>query len=233
MILYYNGQRSGVIENVTVEEFTRRIENEEGMVVMTCMQHKTSTQGPAHLVFNKTTDELLSKYYSLVRQRILPKEGASHLLFLTVNGSRYSQVYRKLQEAITANNIKDVELPKPSQYRKVVRTDGSCSLPDPGLRNMSRHMCHSSETARKYYEYSDLADAVLTHKTITEMAKRRAWSKEETEALLKAWPLENSRPELKTCSVLKERCNLSQRTPKNIQDKWRQLEKKQQCSQAM
>ena len=175
MILYYNGQRYGVIENVTIEEFTRRIENEEGMVVMTCMQHKTSTtQGPAHLVFKKTTDKLLSKYYSLVRQRIQPKEGASQLLFLTVNGSRYSQVYRKLQEAITVNNIKDVELPKPSQYRKVVRTDGSCSLPNPGLRNMSRHMCHSSETARKYYEYSDLSDAVLAHKTITEIAKRRA-----------------------------------------------------------
>lgn len=118
---------------MTIEEFSKRIENEEGMVMMTCMQHKTSTQGPAHLVFNKTTDKLLSKYYSLVHQRIQPKEGASHLLFLTVNGSRYCQVYRKLQEAITVNNIKDIEDPKPSQYRKVVRTDGSRSLPDPGL----------------------------------------------------------------------------------------------------
>lgn len=97
---------------------------------------------------------------------------------------------------------------------------------------MSRRMCHSSETVRKY-EYSDLSDAVLAHKTITEMVKRRTWSKEETKALLEAWPLENSRPELKTCSVLKEKCNLSQRTPKNIQDKWRQLEKKQQRAQAM
>ena len=234
MILYYNGQRYGVIENVTIEEFTRRIKNEEGTVVMTCMQHKTSsTQGLAHLVFKKTTDELLSKYYSLVHQRIQPKEGASQLLFLTVNGSRYSQVYRKLQEAIKVNKIKDVELPKPSQYCNVGRTDGSHSLPDPGLRNMSRHMCHSSETARKYYKYSDLSDAVLAHKTITEMAKRRAWSKEETEALLEAWPLEISRPELKICSVLKDKCNLSHRTTKNIHEKWRQLENKQQHAQAM
>ena len=35
-------------------------------------------------------------------------------------------------------------------------------------------MCHSSETARKYYEYSDLSDVVSAHKTIMEMAKRRA-----------------------------------------------------------
>ena len=106
IILYYNGQRYGVIENVTIEEFTRRIENEEGMVVMTCMQHKTSsTQGPAHLVFKKTTDELLSKYYSLVRQRIQPKEGASQLLFLTVNGSRYSQLYRKPLPLITSRML--------------------------------------------------------------------------------------------------------------------------------
>ena len=119
---------------------TRRIENKKSMVVMTCMQHKTSAQGPTHLVFNKTTDQLLCKYYSLVCQRIQPKERANHLLFLTANGSRYSQVYRKLQEAIAVNNTKDIELPRPSQYRKVVRTDGLCSLTNPGLWNMSRHM---------------------------------------------------------------------------------------------
>ena len=228
MILYYNGQRSGVIENVTIDEYHNRIEDETGFITMNCMHHKTSAQGPAQLVFNKATDDLLEKYYSLVCQRLEAKEGADHLLFLTFHGSRYSQVYRKLQEAITANNIKDVELPQPSLYRKVVRTDGSRTLTDPRLRNVSKHMCHSSETARKYYEFADLTDAVSAHQTILDMAKRRMWSKEETESLLKAWPLENSRPELKTCALIKQKYNLSDKTAKNMQDKWRQLAKRQQ-----
>ena len=70
---------------------------------------------------------------------------------------------------------------------------------------MSKHMCHSSETAKKYYKFADLTDVVSAHQTILDMAKRRTWSQEETEALLKAWPLENSRPEVKTCAFIKQK----------------------------
>lgn len=227
-IVYTNGQRSGVIENVTVQEFMNRTENEDGMTIITCKHHKTGPQGAARLVLTKTTDGLFNKYFNLIRQRIKPHEGINHLFFLTANGRKYTQVYRKIQEAININNIKGIELPAPSQYRRVVRTHASQSLNDQGLRNLAKHMCHSSETARQYYEYSNYSDAVTAHHTITEMAQRRTWSQEETDALLKAWPLQNPRPELKTCTLIKEKCNFEERSPKNIQDKWRQLQKKQQ-----
>ena len=58
------------------------------------------------------------------------------------------------------------------------------------------------------------------------MAKQRRWTTEEMNMLLKEWPLTNKRPELKTCVFLKGKCQLEERTPKNIQDKWRQLKEK-------
>ena len=226
-IVYSNGQRPGVIENVTTEEFLRRHEHQSGKMVITCQHHKTGVQGAAQLVVDKFTDELLDTYYRLVRQRVKAHEGTHHLFFLTFNGRRYTQVYRKIQEAIT-NIIKDTVLPAPSQYRRVVRTDASQALSDNSLRNLAKHMCHSSETVRQYYEFSDISGAISAHTTITDMAKRRQWSTQETETLLKAWPLEKPRPDLKSCAFIKEKYNLPARTPKNIQDKWRQLKEKEQ-----
>ena len=133
-------------------------------------------------------------------------------------------VYRKIQEAVTAAKILnvDVELSAPSRYRIVVRTDASKELSEQGLRNVAKHMSHSTETARQYYEFSNITDAVNAHDTIVEMAKRRKWNDKETDILLQAWSLEKGRPDLKTCAAIKEEYQLK-RTPKNIQDKWRQL----------
>lgn len=47
MILYYNGQNSGVIEIVTIKDYQNRIEDEKEFIKVNWMHHKTSTQGPA------------------------------------------------------------------------------------------------------------------------------------------------------------------------------------------
>ena len=194
--------------------------------MISCHHHKTGPQGVAKLVVDKPIDDLLVFYYKNVRQRISANEDTNHLFFLTAQGKQYRQVYRKIQEALTAIKIDATTLPAPSKYRIVVRTDASKELPDHSLRNVAKHMSHSSETARQYYEFSNTTDAVDAYDTIVDMAKRRRWTTEETTRLLKVWPLNNLRPELKTCAIIKTRCNLEGRTPKNIQDKWRQLKEK-------
>jgi len=224
-VVYENGQRSGVVENLTVNEFFKRVESEKGDVVISCHHHKTGPQGVALPVVNKAINELLEFYYKNVRQRMKTHKDTEHLFFLTANGKQYTQVYRKIQEAIAATNIKDIELPPPSKYRIVVHTDASKVLSDQGLRKMAKHMSHSSDTARQYYEFSNITDAINVHDTIVDMAKRRKWTSEETNSLLMACLLTNLKPDLKTCAMVKEKCNHN-RTPKNIQDKWRQLKDK-------
>ena len=227
-LIYGNGQRSGVVENLTTEEFLNRVEDPTtGEIIIKCHHHKTGAQGIAQVVIKKSTDELMGSYYRYIRQHAKPIEGAEHLLFLTPTGRRYTQVYRKMQEAFSSINQEKIKLPAPSQYRILVRTDCSKELPDQSLRNIAKHMSHSSETARKYYEFSNTSDAINAHQTIVEMAKRRKWNDEETKHLLEGWPLDNPKPDLKTCQLIKERFNL-ERTPKNILDKWRQLKARDQ-----
>jgi len=49
-----------------------------------------------------------------------------------------------------------------------------------------------------------VSDAINAKTTIVQLAMRRKWSDEETRNLLEAWPLENTKPDLKTCSIIKE-----------------------------
>ena len=45
LTLYRNGQRSGVISNLTTSEFELREEQEDETVVIPCIHHKTASQG--------------------------------------------------------------------------------------------------------------------------------------------------------------------------------------------
>jgi len=225
-IVYSNSQRSGVVENLTTEEFLNRKEDPEtGEIIITCHHHKTGPQGVANIVIDKSTDQVMDSYIKYVRQRANPNDDTEHLFFLTTTGRRYTQVYRKMTEAFVTVNTTNIKLPPPKQYRILVGTDCSKNLTDQGLRNVAKHMSHSSETARKYYEFSNASDAINAKTTIVQMAMRRKWTDKETTNLLEAWPLENAKPNLKTCSIIKEKYNF-ERTPKNILDKWRQLKAK-------
>ena len=45
--LYGNGQRSGVISNLTISEFQLREKEENDMVVIPCVHHKIPQMAPA------------------------------------------------------------------------------------------------------------------------------------------------------------------------------------------
>ena len=186
-IIYQNSQWPGVIENVTLREYADKCFNEEGKLVINC---KTGSQGAAQLVIDKTTDHLLEKYHKLVREKIESSEGCQHLMFLTTTGKRYTQVYQKIKQQIQRYNI---DFPTPSEYRIVVSTEASEMLPEQDYRALAKHMGHSMETSRRFYEIARLDSAVKVHKTITQMAKIRRWPKDD-DTLKKMWPLSKASP---------------------------------------
>ena len=62
LLLYKNSQRSGVIENLTLRDFSQRqqkLHNNEERVVIPCLNHKTGPQGIAG-------EELLIKYHTII-----------------------------------------------------------------------------------------------------------------------------------------------------------------------
>ena len=86
--VYGNGQRSGVITNLTIAEFEMREESyseESGdVVVIPCVHHKTGAQGLAYLVISEDIDAVIQYYYDYIRQAITPADNCQGYLFLTL-----------------------------------------------------------------------------------------------------------------------------------------------------
>lgn len=112
--------------------------------MITCHEHKTGLQGAVDLVITKDNADLLNFIFKNIRQHISSNDDTNHLFFLTSNGRRYIQVYRKLKDTIATTSKANPTLPKPSKYRVVVKTNASNDLPDHMLRNVTKHMSHSS-----------------------------------------------------------------------------------------
>jgi len=146
-LLYSNGQRSGVITNLRIIEFSQRqpCDYDTDKVVINCLHHKTGPQGIAHLVVTSDHEHLLVEYYKNVRQKIRALDFShSNRFFLTTNGSLYTQVYRRIKDALSVGQLKP---PRPKDYRILVATDAARELNDTDLRRVARHLCHSTETS--------------------------------------------------------------------------------------
>ena len=133
MILYGNGQRSGVISNLTIGEFELREEKENNKVIIPCVHHKTSAQGIAQLVVTADIEEVLLFYYEMIRTKLVPEPGVEDRFFLTFNGALYTQVYRKLREGLSVDNMQP---PVPSKYRVLVSSDAHRHLADSQKSNV-------------------------------------------------------------------------------------------------
>ena len=173
LIIYENCQRSGVVTNLTIEEYENRQRADNDMTVISCLNHKTGPQGRAQLVVSKSTEDLLQNYYTFVRSRVIPAEGCESLFFLTPQGKQYKQVYRKIREAAIANGFTTTLPPPPSKYRIFVSTEAARVLNDRDLRKVARHLSHSEQTSRQYYEFSNTRDATNAHKTIKLLSRER------------------------------------------------------------
>ena len=223
-ILYGNSQRSGVITNLRIIEFNGRqpCDCDSDEVIIPCLHHKTGPQGIAHLVVTRDIEQILVEYYNHVRKQIRAIEFTnSNRFFLTTNGSLYTQVYRRIKEALSIGRLKP---PRPKEYRILVATDAARELDDADLRRVARHLCHSTETSRQYYQFTNTNDSMLAHQAIRNLSERRKWSRQHIKALLKEWPLKKSPPGLAVCREISNKHKLD-RTGKQVLDKWRQLKK--------
>jgi len=172
LLLYGNCQRSGVIQNLTTHEFDQRETTRDGMVVICCLNHKTGPQGRAILVIPQSAENILKQYKILIRDHLTPATGCDKLFFLTPYGSMYTQVYRKICEAIRINGFKDIDIPPPSNYRILMSTKAARHLDDTTLRKVQKHLSHSEDTSRKYYEFMLTDDATQAHATLRNLVNK-------------------------------------------------------------
>lgn len=133
---------------------------------------KTGPQGRARLVIDPEYLQCILDYQTLVRDKITPQHGCEELFFLTHNSSMYSQVYRKIIEAIRANNLHVTKPPPPSAHRVVVSTEAArrvhCDLKH---RKINKHLSHSDQTSERYYEFTNDKDATEAYREIQSLIK--------------------------------------------------------------
>jgi len=222
-IIFSNAQRPGVITNMTISEFRQRL-NVNGKILIQVLHHKTaSSMGPANIVITIEQEQMMMKYLQLIRWKIVPqKEELSSLFFLTNTGNEF----RKISETIqNIGQNYDVIIPSAGLHRKVIATEAHASVDDSTMRKLNTHMNHSGTTSSLYYQLPQQREAVNIHRTIQELRTRRYFTCDEDQQILKEYPLQNDRtPTLETCQLIVEKYKM-QRSPKNVQDRWRNLKK--------
>lgn len=105
-----------------------------------------------------TTEEVLIQYHTLVRSRLTSKPGCNDLFFLTHQGAKYTQVYRKITQSINANNINVTVPPPSSTFRIEMSTKAAKELSDSKRRNVIKH-----------YEFVNIHNAAKAHKDISKL----------------------------------------------------------------
>ena len=84
--IYGNGQRSGVITNLTIEEYEMREESYseecgDVVVVIPCVHYKTGSQGLAYLVIMEEIDDMIQYYYDNIRRNSTPADTCKNISY--------------------------------------------------------------------------------------------------------------------------------------------------------
>ena len=226
IIMYKNGQRPGVVENMTINEFKKRRDEGNGKVVIRVLNHKTcASTGPANIIINRKCEQLMSQYYDLMRSKIVAQSVAlSKLFFLTSSGNAFKKISETIQKVAGAYNI---IVPTASLHRKVTKTTAHCDeeIGEGKMRALNRHMSHSDATSSKFYQLPAAKTAVNAYNTIKHLSKKRFFTAQEDKFLTKEWPIDKgATPTLELCRRISEKYNM-QRTAKQLQDRWLTLSK--------
>lgn len=223
-IIYANAQRPGVVQYMEIEEFEARTK-EGSMSVIHISHHKTAnSHGPARVVINEATCELLQKYYVHIRTNMVAKQKEfAQRFFLSASGAEFRKITETLQQLASKYNI---TLPTPTTYRKVIETAAQKELPADKAALVQKHMSHSMSTCERYYQFPAINDAIATQNDISELASGKHFTPDMDKQITREWPLENTEmPSLITCNKIKDMYDMK-KSAQQIQDRWQTLSKR-------
>ena len=224
-IIYLNGQRPGVVQKMTIDEWRSRQE-EDGEYVINVMEHKTTGAfGPAKIVVSRKVSEVMEAYLLYVREKITPQNRVfEKRFFLTNTGNEFSKISERMKYVAESFGL---VVPKSGVQRKVVATEAFKSEDNVSVRKVQKHMCHSATTCEKFYQQMDNDAAVTSKRTIEKLIKGRHFTERESNAVFREYPLtEDTTPSLGICDKIVQKYNMN-KTKKQLQDHWR-AQKKQQ-----
>ena len=172
-VIFPNAQRPGVVQNMTIAEFTNRKTISTNKVLIKVFQHKTvAARGPANVVISETVKNLMLQYLKAIRNNIIPKPAVKDRFFLTRAGSEFRKITETIHKVAKQYNI---PMPTPCLHRKVIATAGQSALDDRDMRSLTSHMAHSAATSARFYQFPGIEPmkAASMHDTIQKLSDQR------------------------------------------------------------
>ena len=227
-IIFPNAQRPGVVQHMTVTEYKEREHNDiDNKIVIRVLNHKTcASRGPASVVITYKLEIMINDYLKYIRNNVEPQtDELRDNLFLTQTGNEFKKISEAIQKI--AKRFNTITPPPPSLYRKVIASEGRKCLDETRMRSLASHMAHSEATSRKFYQFPSENEACEVHDTIKHLNERRNFCDKEDQCLLEEYSLANeTTPNLEICKLIVQKNGLA-RTPKQMQDRWRTLKRKE------
>ena len=232
-------QRPGAVANATVEEF-QQAKEEDDNVIIRVVNHKTGIHGSAKLVFSKLDYQCLQKYFKYIRP-ILVGNKLTERLFVKEGGEGIKKVQGIIESMAKQFGFKPITS---TLTRKIVATNAIQKLPSQAATLVTSQMRHSVQTDARHYRAiigrAHASDAFKHLEALrsghpaeqTPETKRKRFTGEETELIRAAFAVnivENTAPTLQQCKMFLGRiqsAELDGRSPKDVQDKVKNLRKK-------
>ncbi|XP_073437096.1 uncharacterized protein [Dendrobates tinctorius] len=182
-VLYYletllvlkHGQRPGVIQNLTVSEWDRRLPysfHGGDYIVVDVKAHKTSAQQVACFALSPTEQEWLEVYFDKIRPVLVNENSPNNFFHSTTGGAIYN-----VSNDITRYHTR-FELPSVTSQmiRKVIESWTISRLKDSEKHLFARYLGHSNETAERNYRENTLESVCHGHTLVL-----RSWDEEMNE----------------------------------------------------
>ncbi|XP_073437104.1 uncharacterized protein [Dendrobates tinctorius] len=182
-VLYYletllvlkHGQRPGVIQNLTVSEWDRRLPYSfQGgdYKVVDVKAHKTSAQQVTCFALSPTEQEWLEVYFDKIRP-VLVNENSPNNFFLSTTGGAIYNVSNDITRYHTRFELPSVTS---QMIRKVIESWTISRLKDSEKHLFARYLGHSNETAERNYRENTLESVCHGHTLVL-----RSWDEEMNE----------------------------------------------------
>jgi len=208
---------------MTIQEFEKH-EELDGKIIIRVFDYKTAgSHGPANVVIEQNTFDLMTEYYSTIRQNIEPQnQRFAQRFFLTNMGFEFRKISETMQEVAKSFTIL---LPSTTIHRKWIDSVAHGIVDDKTMRVLNKHMAHSSATSAKFYQFQSTQNAVDTHNEIKKLTEKQHFTKDEDKAILHEYPLQQEvTPSLCICQKIVDKHSLK-KGKKQIQDRWRIMKK--------
>jgi len=172
-IVYPNGHRPGVVQNMMLQEFDDAREEDDDSVIIIVHKHKTaSSLGPISAVVSKADYQRMKVYKDTIRSRTVPQsEELSHHFFLTHTGNEFKKINEWIQEVSKLYDL-DFSIPNPTVHRKWIDSTAHGECNDTEMRVLNKHMSHSEQTSRKHYQKQKPEHALQSVEQIQQLSKK-------------------------------------------------------------